>query len=344
VAKKRRNKGPKIEDVPATTVIEKHVVTVAVVTKEESSPKKKHKSKKKRSLTEASSSMRPRIASGNKFLGAHLSVAGGLHHALLQARELGANACAIFTRNQRTWKSKPLETEDISLWKQTMTETGMQPRHVLPHGSYLINLCSPEPELLDKSRHAFLEELSRCQALGIPKYNFHPGSGRGQQAVEHSCKVVAESINWAMQRSSGVMAVLENTAGGGSTLGRTFEELKQIIDGVDDKSRVGVCIDTCHLFAAGYDISTEAGYTKAMSEFDRIVGFKYLAGMHLNDSKTPCGSRLDRHENIGKGTLGLTCFQSLMNDPRLSDVPLILETPATDYAKEIALLRSFQKL
>jgi len=261
-----------------------------------------------------------------KRVGAHVSASGGVDKAPLNAQAIGAKAFALFTKNQRQWHAKPLAEETISAFKENLREVGILPQYVLPHDSYLINLGHPESAGLKKSRNAFLDELQRCEQLGLTLLNFHPGAHLGKISEIECLDRVADSINWALDKITYVTAVIENTAGQGTTLGYQFEHLARIIEGVDDKSRVGVCLDTCHTFTAGYDLRTKQACEKTFSEFDQIVGFKWLKGMHLNDSKPDLGSRVDRHESLGKGKLGWSVFQYIMNDDRFEDIPLILET------------------
>lgn len=274
-----------------------------------------------------------------KFIGAHVSASGGVENAPLNAHEIGAKAFALFTKNQRQWKAAPLTDTSIALFKERCAEFGYLPAHILPHDSYLINLGHPETEGLVKSREAFLDEMQRCEKLGLDRLNFHPGSHLSLLTTEECLARIAESINITLDQTAGVCAVIENTAGQGTNLGHTFEQLAYIIDRVEDKSRVGVCIDTAHTLAAGYDIKTTEGFTETFSKFDEIVGFSYLKGMHINDSKKDLASRVDRHDSIGKGLMGMTTFTMLMNDPRFDNVPMILETPdETCWAEEIRLL------
>ena len=274
-----------------------------------------------------------------KFIGAHVSASGGVENAPLNAHAIGAKAFALFTRNQRQWKSAPLSKKSITLFKERCEEFGYKAEHILPHDSYLINLGHPEAEGLQKSREAFLDEMQRCEQLGLDRLNFHPGSHLNKIGVEECLTRIAESINWSLDQTSGVCAVLENTAGQGSNLGHTFEQLAYIIDKVEDKSRVGVCIDTAHTLAAGYEIRTVESFTDTFKKFDEIIGFSYLRGMHINDSKKELATRVDRHDSIGKGYMGLTTFDLLMKDPRFDHIPLILETPdETVWAEEIASL------
>ncbi|WP_279120401.1 deoxyribonuclease IV [Bacteroides acidifaciens] len=275
-----------------------------------------------------------------KYIGAHVSASGGVEFAPVNAHEIGANAFALFTKNQRQWVSKPLTKESISLFKENCEKFGFQPEYILPHDSYLINLGHPEEEGLAKSRAAFLDEMQRCEQLGLKLLNFHPGSSLNKISIEDCLTLIAESINITLEKTKGVTAVIENTAGQGSNLGSEFWQLKYIIDRVDDKSRVGVCLDTCHTYTAGYDIVNE--YDKVFDEFDKEVGFNYLRGMHLNDSKKALGTHVDRHDSIG-GLIGKAFFERLMQDPRFDNMPLILETPdESKWTEEIAWLRSIE--
>lgn len=273
-----------------------------------------------------------------KYIGAHVPTAGGIEVAPVNAHEIGATAFALFTKNQRQWVAKPLTEESIALFKENCAKFGYEPEHILPHDSYLINLGHPEKEGLEKSRAAFLDEMQRCEQLGLKLLNFHPGSHLNKIPLEECLDRIAESINLALDKTRGVTAVIENTAGQGSNVGHEFWHLRYIIDRIEDKSRVGVCLDTCHSFTAGYDFLTD--YDRIFNEFDETVGFQYLRGMHLNDSKKEMGSRVDRHENLGKGFIGFPFFERLMKDPRFDHIPLILETiDETLWPEEIAWLR-----
>ena len=277
-----------------------------------------------------------------KYIGAHVSANGGVENAPENAFNIGATAFALFTKNQRQWVSSPLSKKSIELFKERCEKYGFKPFQVLPHDSYLINLGHPETEGLEKSRAAFLDEMQRCEQLGLDRLNFHPGSHLQKISIDESLSRISESINIALDKTKGVIAVIENTAGQGSNLGFEFEQIAQIIDKVADKSRVGVCIDTCHSFAAGYDLSNAAGFKKAFDHFESVVGFKYLHGMHLNDAKKGLNSRVDRHDSIGKGELGEETFRILMKDPRFDNMPLILETPdEAIWKQEIEMLRSW---
>lgn len=261
-----------------------------------------------------------------KYVGAHVSISGGVENAPLNAARIGAKAFALFTRNQRQWFAAPLLEENIIKFKENCRQKGYEVKHILPHDIYLNNLGSPEPEGLKKSRNAFLDEMKRCEQLGLKYLNFHPGSHKKRLSDEACLDIIVESVNITLDQTEGVTAVIENTAGQGGDVGYCFEHLAYLIDRVEDRGRIGVCLDTCHTFAAGYDIRTPQVYEKTMQEFGRIVGFDYLKGMHLNDSKVPLGSRKDRHHSLGKGELGWEPFRFIMNDPRLDDIPLILET------------------
>ncbi len=279
-----------------------------------------------------------------KYIGAHVSASGGVENAPLNAGAIGANAFALFTKNQRQWNSAPLTAKSIKLFKENCEKFEILPQYILPHDSYLINLGHPEEEGLAKSRAAFLDEMQRCGQLGLSLLNFHPGSHLNKISEEECLNRIAESINLALAQTQGVTAVIENTAGQGSNMGFKFEHLAYIIDRVEDKSRVGICIDTCHSYSAGYDILDANNYEKVFQDFDQIVGLNYLKSIHLNDTKKALGSRVDRHESVGKGLLDLTFFERFMNDPRFDNMPIVLETPdETLWAEEIALLRGFIK-
>ncbi|WP_253442969.1 deoxyribonuclease IV [Halomonas sp. Y3] len=279
-----------------------------------------------------------------KYLGAHVSAAGGVDQAVQRAVAIGANAFALFTKNQRQWKAKPLDDATVEAFRSACRRHGFGPGQILPHDSYLINLGHPEAEGLAKSRAAFLDEVQRCEQLGIDRLNFHPGSHLRKISESDCLARIAESLNETLSRTRGVIAVLENTAGQGSNLGWRFEHLAEVIERVEDKSRVGVCLDTCHAFAAGYDLRTAEATTAMLDEFDAVVGIEYLKGMHLNDAKSELGSRVDRHHSLGQGNIGLACFTTLMRDPRTDGMPLVLETiePAI-WAEEIAWLRAQQE-
>ena len=274
-----------------------------------------------------------------KFIGAHISAGGGVENAPLNAYAIGAKAFAFFTKNQRQWFASPYTQQNIDLFKLRCGELGYSPDHILPHASYLINLGHPEEDGLNKSRNAFNDEMKRCEQLGINRLNFHPGSHLHKIPIDACLDRIAESIDIALEKTRGVTAVIENTAGQGTNLGYTFEQIAHIIDKVEDKSRVGVCLDTAHTLAAGYEIRTEEGYDGTMSQFDRIVGFRYLKGIHINDSKKELGSRVDRHDSLGKGLMTMDLFSFIVNDSRLDDMPLIESL----WPEEIKLLYSLQK-
>ncbi|MEE3484325.1 MAG: deoxyribonuclease IV [Bacteroidales bacterium] len=279
-----------------------------------------------------------------KYIGAHVSSSGGVENAPLNASQIGATTFALFTKNQRQWHALPLSEQSITLFKENCEKLAFRLDKILPHDSYLINLGHPQKDGLEKSRASFLEEMQRCEQLGLRLLNFHPGSSLKEISTEECLKRIAESINITLDKTQGVCAVIENTAGQGSNVGNRFEELKYIIDRVEDKDRVGVCIDTCHAFAAGYDLMTEDAFQQTMKTFDEVVGFSYLRGMHINDSKKGVGSKVDRHECIGEGEIGVDAFRFIMQDPRFDEIPLILETPdETRWKQEIEMLMSFCK-
>jgi len=279
-----------------------------------------------------------------KYVGAHVSAAGGVENVPERAHEIGATGFALFTKNQRQWKAKPLTDESIELFKKRCQKFDFSMDTVIPHDSYLINLGHPEKDKLKKSRDAFLDELQRCEQLDIQLLNFHPGSHLRKISEKECLKIIAESINEALTKTTFVKAVIENTAGQGSNMGYRFEHLAEIINQVEQKERVGVCIDTAHAYAAGYDLSTKDGFDETFVQFEQIVGFEKLFAMHLNDSKKELGSKVDRHESLGDGLIGLTPFKKIMSDSRFDGIPLILETPDTDrWAKEIKMLNDFQK-
>lgn len=277
-----------------------------------------------------------------KYIGAHVSASGGVFNAPDNAHNIGATAFALFTKNQKQWVSKPLDDNEIEEFKRNCREYGYSPSQILPHDSYLINLGSPKEEGLQMSRGSFLKEMQRCEELGLDRLNFHPGSHLKLISEDECLALVAQSINIVLEKTHGVTAVIENTAGQGTNVGYKFEHLAAIIDKVEDKSRVGVCIDTCHAFAAGYDVRTKEAFEKTFSDFDKIIGFKYLRGMHLNDAMKDVGSHVDRHSSLGKGMIGIDAFKFIMKDKRFDGIPLIMETPDPEiWAGEIAELKSF---
>ncbi|MDE7116121.1 MAG: deoxyribonuclease IV [Muribaculaceae bacterium] len=276
-----------------------------------------------------------------KYIGAHVSVKGGVSNAPLEATRIGAKAFALFTGSSNRWASKAISEEETERFKSNCEAGGFSPAHILPHDNFLINLGSPDPQKLEMSRKSFLDEMRRCSQLGLTMLNFHPGSHLKEIPVDDCLDLIAESINISLDRTEGVTAVIESTAGQGSNLGYEFEQIARIIDKVEDKTRVGVCVDTCHTYSAGYDLRSEDGYAKTWNDFDRIIGAGYLRALHLNDDKRELGSRIDRHEEIGKGTLGEDFFIRLVNDPRFDNMPLILETPNDAiWHEEIAWLYS----
>jgi deoxyribonuclease-4 len=275
-----------------------------------------------------------------KYIGAHISAEGGVENAPMNAKAIGATAFAFFTKNQRRWDSPPLSAKNIALFKENCTKNGYAANFILPHDSYLINLGHPDNDSLEKSRRSFNDEMLRAEQLGLSLLNFHPGGHLNGISTDECLCRISESINWALDKTNGVTAVIENTAGQGTNLGFSFAHLAQIIAQVEDKSRIGICMDTCHTYSAGYDLKTEAGYQQTWKEFDEIIGSKYLRAIHLNDTKKELGSRVDRHENIGLGFLGKEFFIRMMKDPRFDNMPIILETPDTSkWAEEIAWLK-----
>lgn len=279
-----------------------------------------------------------------KYIGAHVGVKGGVSNAPLEAQAIGAKAFALFTANPQRWSAKPIEQEEADSFKANCELYGFTPDVILPHDSFLINLGSPDSKKLAMSRKAFLDEFKRCMQLGLTMLNFHPGSHLKEISTEECLDKIAESINITLGKTEGVTAVIENTAGQGSNLGYEFSHLAHIIDKVEDKSRIGVCIDTCHAYSAGYDLATEEGYRRTWEEFDSIIGARYLKGLHLNDDLKPLGSKIDRHASIGTGTLGEDFFKRLMNDPRFDGLPIILETPDDSlWSQEIATLYGYEE-
>ena len=280
-----------------------------------------------------------------KYVGAHVSAEGGVQNAPVNANAIGAKAFALFTKNQRQWFSSPLSQKSIKEFRDNCEKLEYKPFQILPHDSYLINLGHPEKEPLEKSRTSFLDEIKRCELLGLDRLNFHPGSHLNAIPIDECLKRIAESINISLDKTKGVIAVIENTAGQGTNLGHTFEQIRFIIDNVEDKSRVGVCVDTCHAFTSGYDLKTKDGFTDTFQKFTDIIGINYLKGMHLNDSKKEYGTRVDRHENLGGGFLGVDIFSFIMNDDRFDGIPLILETPEESlWKEEIKKLYSFVEI
>ena len=279
-----------------------------------------------------------------KYIGPHVSTAGGVQNAPVNANSFGATGFGLFTKNQRRWESKPLEPAVIDAFRKNMELYGYGPQAVLAHDSYLINIGNPDKDKRAQSIGALTDEARRCAALGLTLLNIHPGSHVNAASEEECISIIAESLNAVLDKTNGVTIVLETTAGQGSSIGGRFEHLAAIIDKVEDKTRVGACIDTCHIFAAGYDIRDKKSYDKTMKEFDRAVGFKYLRGLHLNDAKGALGCRLDRHESIGKGLLGTEAFRLFMEDKRFDGIPCVLETiDDALWRDEVAMLREMEK-
>ncbi|GAB6073524.1 deoxyribonuclease IV [Nautilia lithotrophica] len=280
-----------------------------------------------------------------KYVGAHVSASGGVENAVKNAVNIGASGFALFTKNQRQWVAKPLSEKSVNKFKELMEEHGFNADAVLPHDSYLINLGHPEEDKREKSYNAFVDEIRRVEQLGLKYLNFHPGSHLKKISEEECLDLISENINRAIKDTEYAVLVLETTAGQGSNLGYKFEHLAYIIDKVTDKERIGVCIDTAHIFAAGYDIRTKEAYENTMKEFDEIIGFKYLKGMHINDSKAKFASRVDRHHSLGKGEIGIDAFKFIMQDQRIDNIPLVLETIEPEiWADEIKLLKSFENV
>ncbi|WP_069638161.1 deoxyribonuclease IV [Campylobacter pinnipediorum] len=279
-----------------------------------------------------------------KYIGAHVSASGGVENAPLNAAKIGADAFALFVKNQRQWTAADLLEKSIVTFKQNCEKANIKPEHILPHDSYLINLGHFDDEKREKSFNAFLDEIKRVHLLGLKLLNFHPGSHLKEISEKECLDNIVKCLNLALQETENVRLIIENTAGQGSNLGYKFEHLAYLIENVIDKTRIGVCIDTCHLFAAGYDIRDEKSYNKTMKEFDDIIGYEFLSAMHINDSKFDINSRKDRHESLGKGFLGLNAFKNIMNDEKIDDIPLILETiDDSIWDKEIEILRNFTR-
>ncbi|KAI0028474.1 xylose isomerase-like protein, partial [Vararia minispora EC-137] len=275
-------------------------------------------------------------------IGAHVSAAGGVENAIVNAAKIGANAFALFLKSQRKWEGPPLSEASKEAFKRRLEAFGYDHAHVLPHGNYLMNMGNADAEKREKSYECFVDELKRCEELGLTLYNFHPGSTVGGCTVEESLARIGDCINRAHKETKNAVTVIENMAGAGNVVGGKFEHIAAIINLVEDKSRVGVCLDTCHMFAAGYDIRTKQGWEDTLAEFDATIGLRYLRGMHLNDSKAALGTHKDRHANIGQGALGLPAFAAIVTDARTRGIPLILETPSNEsdavWSAEIAVL------
>lgn len=280
-----------------------------------------------------------------KYVGAHVSTQGGIANAPIRAQEIGAGAFAFFTGSRSRWESRNLTEKEIGEFQLRCREAGYTPDRILPHTNYLINPGTADPEKRQLSLKSLIGEFQRCEQLGLKMLNLHPGSHVNLSTEDEALRLIADALNEAMSVTKGVTAVLENVAGQGTNLGYTFEQLARIIELVEDQTRVGVCIDTCHAYSAGFDLATEEGYDATWKLFDDIIGADRLRGMHLNDDKKPCGSRVDRHESIGRGTIGEAFFRRLMRDSRFDGIPLILETPdPAIWKEEIAWLLEQEKL
>ncbi|WWO95823.1 MAG: deoxyribonuclease IV [Candidatus Dasytiphilus stammeri] len=275
-----------------------------------------------------------------KYIGVHVSITGGLENAVLQAHYLNASAFALFVKNPRQWMSVPMNEESINNFIKFCKKYNFTSNQIVPHTSYLINLGHPVKYNLEKSRESFIDEINRCNKLKLKFINFHPGSHLNQISILSCIKRIAESINIAFDNTTNIIGLIENTAGQGSTIGHSFEQIASIIDQVEDKSRIGVCFDTCHAFSAGYNFTTQETYQKTFLDFDKIISLTYLRAMHLNDSKNFINSRIDRHENLGKGNIGLPFFRWIIKDVRFEQIPMILETPNfLIWKEEIAWLK-----
>lgn len=278
------------------------------------------------------------------LIGAHTSAAGGVHKALLEGKKIGATTIQLFTSNQKQWKGREFTEKELDLWAQALDETGLE--EIMSHDSYLINLGAPNPDVLEKSRKAFKEEIQRCHALNLSYLNFHPGAALKEDRQECLDRIVESLLECEDLVAQGdTLLLLESTAGQGSTIGYLFEELGYIVDKVHKRLPIGVCVDTCHSFAAGYDVRTEEGWEETLKEFDKQVGLKYLKAFHLNDSMKGLGSRVDRHRPLGEGEIGLECFRVLMNHPQTRHLPKYLETPGgpDKWVDEIALLHDLAR-
>lgn len=277
------------------------------------------------------------------LLGAHTSAAGGVFNALYEGQKIGATTIQFFTSNQRQWNARSLSQEVISKWNEARLETGI--KSIMSHDSYLINLGAPDPEVLVKSRHAFREEIIRCLQLGVSLLNFHPGSAL-QAGVDNCLNKIIESLlemKDLFTGKEGLRLLIETTAGQGSQVGANFEEVAYIVEGVKNDLPIGVCIDTCHIFAAGYDIRTKEALQSTLQSFDKKIGLKHLYAFHLNDSQKGLDSRVDRHMPLGEGMIGMDCFRAIMQEPSIAHLPKYLETPGGPelWEKEIKMLRSF---
>lgn len=276
-----------------------------------------------------------------KYIGAHVSISGGVETAPGRAQEIGAKALGIFTKNQRRWNASALTEDSISNFKKNLETSGIDPSLVVVHDSYLINIGNPDRGKRKQSLNALIDEAQRVEQLGLTLLNFHPGSGLKEQTEEETIALVGEGINTVLSETKSAVLLIEATAGQGAHVGYRFEHLSKLIENTEQKNRIGVCVDTCHIFAAGYDIRTAKTYAETIDGFDTIVGLEYLKAIHINDSKVEFSSRRDRHEKIGLGYLGLDAFNLLLNDNRLDGLPFILETPdSAAWADEIKTLYS----
>ncbi|XP_059892064.1 probable endonuclease 4 [Gadus macrocephalus] len=279
----------------------------------------------------------------NKYIGAHVGIQGGIWKSVESCTEMGGHSFALFLGSQRSWKRPALDLSAAGKFKELCAQQGFDPAHILPHGSYLMNCGSPKDDVYEKSQAMLVDELGRCRALGLSLYNFHPGSSLGTITTDQCIQRIAGAVDHAHRQVPAVVTVLENMCGQGHTVGGQFSELRSIIERVQDQSRVGVCLDTCHAFAAGYDLAAVGGVSAMLDQFDTEVGLHYLRAVHLNDSKGKLGCHLDRHEDIGKGQIGISAFRDIVNEPRLDNIPLILETPGRpgfEFAEQIKLLYS----
>ncbi|QFQ31984.1 deoxyribonuclease IV [Buchnera aphidicola] len=278
-----------------------------------------------------------------KYIGAHVSSSGGLEKAVFRAFQLNATAFSFFTKNQLQWSASPLNAINIDNFKKACIKYNFFFEKILPHSSYLINLGHPDNDFLKKSRIAFIQEIKRCDDLGLYYLNFHPGSHLNKISETDCLLRISESINIALEKTNNITAVIENTAGQGTNVGYCFEHLYEIINQVDDKSRIGVCLDTCHLFSSGYDLRTKENCQNTFNKFFNLIGLKYLKGLHLNDSKRDFNSRVDRHENLGLGYIGTLVFEWIIKNKSFSNIPMILETSnSLMWAEEISWLKSLQ--
>ncbi len=265
-----------------------------------------------------------------KYIGAHVSISGGVETAPGRAKEIGANALGIFTKNQRQWKAKPLTEENIKDFKANLSDAGIAPGHVIVHDSYLINIGNPDEEKRRKSLDALIDEVRRVEQLDLVYLNFHPGSGLGKLDEDETISLIAGGVKEVLSESESAVLLIEATAGQGAHVGYRFEHLADIMEQAKGDDRVAVCLDTCHIFAAGYDLRSAESYAATMEQFDSIVGMENLKAIHVNDARADLGSRLDRHDSLGEGTLGWKTFEHIVKDKRTDGVPLILETPVPD--------------